>query len=42
MIQLILERFFTLLVAYHEGLSKTARELDPALLRLADRSRLHG
>ena len=27
-----LERFFTLLVAYHEGLSKTARELDPALL----------
>ena len=31
MIQLILEQFFTLLVAYHEGLSKTARELDPAL-----------
>ena len=27
-----LERFFTLLVTYHEGLSKTARELDPALL----------
>ena len=27
-----LERFFTLLVAYHEGLSKTARALDPALL----------
>ena len=27
-----IERFFTLLVAYHEGLSKTARELDPALL----------
>ena len=37
-----IERFFTLLVTYHEGLSKTARELDPALLRLADRSRLHG
>ena len=26
-----LERFFSLLVTYHEGLSKTARDLDPAL-----------
>ena len=26
-----IERFFTLLVAYHEGLSKAARDLDPAL-----------
>ena len=27
-----LEQFFSLLVTYHEGLSKTARDLDPALL----------